>query len=153
MKQLLYPCSIQELEFLDGRLHRAVETFSQDAPVAASALSKAVDEAFLLKNKVEAEARMLHMLFTLDTQRNSFRIKQQRLERHRKRHGKIPSKNGVAKIAAEIEALKKDIVKNKKKLREARLAVSKINNEIYQKSNPSERLYLENLACFKQSAA
>lgn len=137
--QKLFPIYIKELELLAGQATERIAAFSQDEPVEDGELKKAVDRAFLIKEKIELEFSLIELLVAYDTTEWEVKNKQ----------------NGTSqKIGLNLERqnllrARRNSAFNKKKLKARKAKLAKLNERLYkEKGSAPEKTFLDELTCY-----
>ncbi len=144
LKQIIFPCSIDEFECLVSRLSNSVDTLLQEKPVPVATVKEAVDTAFLVEDKIKAEVQVLALIFSIDDQQCLLKTGGKHLGRRRTTRAQdISSRVHTAK------QVQRTLTRERHQLQKVKKGLLHINNKLYDKEGAEGRVYLENLVSCK----
>ncbi len=137
----IFSSSMKEFEEYSKLLADYKERFSQDELPEDALVKKAVDIAFLLKEKIGLEKELLKLIFAIDRDEHTLL---QREKEMRSRH------RGTQRVTLSrmIKQLRMNISSFRKKLPQVRRQLRQVNNKLSRLHTIKERLYLEQLRCY-----
>lgn len=141
-RDIVFTASIRELECLSDYIEKAAEKLAIEGPVEETELRRVVEQALLIKKKIDLESHILELLTTIDTQEMQRAYDLSRSSSRKRVH----SSRFNSQPKPSLESIKKA----KRSLHNVQKLVAQTNERLYEELGCSgERTFIDKLTLYK----